>query len=461
MSVKKKIILWFTSILIIVVAVTFFAIISVSRSIIKENLKLSLEETVEKNVNDIDYYYILSEENEDIYNQYIAYKNGFLEIDTDFLDKIGGVTTGLYHENGDLIYGENPLGQSLSELEFSNYSFKTIEVEGEKYFVFDRLLVGLGIDGLWLRGTIAESYGMATLNSVAGISLIILCIIVLLSVVAGILIIENIMLPVKKITNAAIKIGNGNDLKERINMGDGKDDFKILANQFDKMVDRLDTAFEKEKRFTSDASHELRTPVAVISAQCEYALDSEKSVEEYVESLEVIARQTKRMSSLINDMLYLTRFENKKDGYEMQDFDFSQCVSQICEDMSLIESKNISLSYTVEDGIIINGNHSLLERLILNLISNAYKYGKENGKITVSLFRQDGKVHLSVADDGIGIAPEEKEKIFDRFYRSDKSRSEAGTGLGLAIALEIAKLHGGNITLQSTPSIGSTFTLIL
>ncbi len=461
MSVKKKIILWFTSILIIVVAVTFFAIISVSRSIIKENLKLSLEETVEKNVNDIDYYYILSEENEDIYNQYILYKDGFLEIDTDFLDKIGGVTTGLYNETGDLIYGENPLGQALSELEFSNYSFKTIEVEGEKYFVFDRLLVGLGIDGLWLRGTIAESYGMATLNSVAGISLIILCIIVLLSVVAGILIIENIMLPVKKITNAAIKIGNGNDLKERINMGDGKDDFKILANQFDKMVDRLDAAFEKEKRFTSDASHELRTPVAVISAQCEYALDSEKSIEEYVESLEVISRQTKRMSSLINDMLYLTRFENKKDGYEMQEFDFSQCVSQICEDMSLIESKNITLSYNVEKDIFVNGNHSLLERLILNLISNAYKYGKENGKITVSLFKKDGKIHLSVADDGIGIAPEEKEKIFDRFYRSDKSRSESGTGLGLAIALEIAKLHGGNITLQSTPSIGSTFTLIL
>lgn len=463
MSVKKKIILWFSSILIAVVAVTFFTVFYVSKSIIRENLKVTLEETVEKNSSGIDYYYILSEENEDVYNQYIAYKGGFLEIDAHFLDKIGGITTGLYYENGDLIYGENPVGKPLGDIAFLNSSIRTFKAKGEKYYIFDRKLDEVGIEGLWLRGIVSESSATAELNNIAWISFIILCIIILLSVVIGIIIIESIMKPVGKITSAAIKIGNGNDLKERINIGEGKDDFKILANQFDKMVDRLDKAFEKEKRFTSDASHELRTPVAVISAQCEYTLESPREIDEYIEALEVISRQTKRMSSLINDMLYLSRFENKKGQYTFEEFDFSQCVTELCKDMSLIEHKGITLFYSIEGNVSINGVRELLERLISNLISNAYKYGKENGEIHVNLSKDEksGKIHLSVSDNGIGIDETEKEKIFDRFYRSDKSRSEAGTGLGLSLALEIAKLHGGTITIDSKLGEGSTFTLVI
>ncbi len=463
MSVKKKIILWFSSILVAVVVVTFFTIISVGKSIIIKNLKTSLEEMVDKNSNNIEYYYILSEENEDIYNQYISYKDGFLEITSDFLDNSNGISSGIYHESGELIYGENPIGRSLDKVPFLNSSIQTLSDSGEKYFVFDRKLDGIGIEGLWLRGTISESTGNEELNRIGNISFFILCIIVYLGIVVGIIIIERIMKPVKKITDAAIKIGNGNDLKARINMGDGKDDFKILANQFDKMVDRLDKAFEKEKRFTSDASHELRTPVAVISAQCEYTLESPREIDEYIESLEVISRQTQRMSSLINDMLYLSRFENKKGKYKFEDFDFSLCISQLCKDMSLIDQKNITLYHDIEENITIKGERELLERLVSNLISNAYKYGKENGEIKVSLSRdlQNGKIKLSVADNGIGISEEEKEKIFDRFYRSDKSRSEAGTGLGLSLALEIAKLHGGDIIIESELDKGSTFIVLL
>ena len=227
------------------------------------------------------------------------------------------------------------------------------------------------------------------------------------------------------------------------------------------MVDRLDKAFEKEKRFTSDASHELRTPVAVISAQCEYTLESPRDTEEYIEALEVISRQTQRMSALINDMLYLSRFENKKAQYIFEEFDFSACVSQICKDISLIENKGIQLSYDISNGIFFNGEKELLERMILNLIGNAYKYGKENGEIKVTLQKVDGvNIKLSVSDNGIGISDSEKEKIFERFYRSDKSRSESGTGLGLSLALEIAKLHGGDILLESVLGVGSTFTFV-
>ena len=441
----------------------FFVIISASSIVLKETLKSTLVETVENNTNEIEYYYILSEENKNSYSQYISYKGGYIEINDIFIDEISGIISGIYEKNGNLIYGENPLGEKLLKKGFSNGIVQTLEIDNEKYYIFDRKLDHLGIKDVWLRGVVSENKALSDISDISKISFIILCVVIHIGVIVGIYIIEKVFRPIKKITEAAIKIGNSADLKERINMGERKDEFKILANQFDKMVDKLDKTFESEKRFTSDASHELRTPVAVISAQCEYILESPRDVEEYIEALEVISRQNKRMSSLIDDMLSLSRFENKKNKYVFSEFDFSSSINAICKDMSLIEKKNIKLSYHIEDNIVLNGEKDLLERLALNLISNAFKYGKENGSIFVSLERdkKTGKVLLSVSDNGIGISDEEKEKIFHRFYRSDKSRSEAGTGLGLSLVSEIAKLHGGVIELESKLNEGSTFTFIL
>ncbi len=441
----------------------FFVIISASSIVLKETLKSTLVETVESNSNEIEYYYILSEENKNSYSQYISYKGGYIEINDIFLDEISGIISGIYETNGNLIYGENPLGEKLLKKGFSNGIVQTLEIDNEKYYIFDRKLDHLGTEDVWLRGVVSENKALSEISDISKISFIILCVVIHIGVIVGIYIIEKVFRPIKKITEAAIKIGNSADLKERINMGVGKDEFKILANQFDKMVDKLDKTFENEKRFTSDASHELRTPVAVISAQCEYILESPREIEEYIEALEVISRQNKRMSSLINDMLSLSRFENKKNKYVFSEFDFSSSIDAICKDMSLIEKKNIKLSYNIEDNIFLNGEKELLERLALNLISNAFKYGKENGSIFVSLKKDEkkGKVRLSVSDNGIGISDEEKEKIFDRFYRSDKSRSESGTGLGLSLVSEIAKLHGGVIELESKLNEGSTFTFIV
>ncbi len=463
MSVKRKIILWFTTILVFISLIMFFVIISVSSSVLKDTLKTSLMESIQKNASEIDYYYILSEENENAYVQYISYKDGFIEIDDGFLDETNGIISGIYESNGNLIYGENPLREALLRKGFSNGIVQTLNVSDENYYVFDIRLDHLGIEDVWLRGVVSENKALSEISDIAKISFIVVCIMIHIGVIVGIHIMDKIFNPVNKITDAAIKIGNSADLKERINMGEGKDEFKILANQFDKMVDRLDKAFESEKRFTSDASHELRTPVSVISAQCEYILESPRETEEYIEALEVISRQNKRMSSLINDMLSLSRFENKKNKYIFSEFDFSSSINAICKDMALIEKKNIKLTYSVEDGIVINGEKELLERLALNLISNAFKYGKENGSIFVSLKKdkKTEKIIFSVQDDGIGISDEEKDKIFDRFYRSDKSRSESGTGLGLSLVAEIAKLHGGKIQLESKLGEGSTFSFII
>lgn len=459
MSIKTKVTLWFSAILIIVVSVTFITVISVSDSILQKTVKDSLIEAVEKNTEEIEYYYILSDEEFDKYNEYISFNGGFLEVDDDFLNTTNGITIGLYTENGSLIYGENILGKVISETPFSDTVIKTITVSKTEYYIFDRKLDDKTLDGLWLRGVVSATEGDSKLSVITEISLTVLLLIMLIGIVIGVFIAGRVLKPIGKITDAAEKITDG-DLKQRINLGEGTDELKVLANQFDKMVDKLDRSFEEERRFTSDASHELRTPVSVISAQCEYALESPMEIEEYIESLEVIQRQSKKMASLINDMLYISRFENKKDDYVFKKENVSELVLDICNDMSVIKEKNITLSHTIEKDIFADIEKELFERLLSNLITNSYKYGKENGKIEVSLKSKDGKTYLSVSDDGIGISEDEKEKVFKRFYRSDKSRNGSGTGLGLSLATEIAKLHGGEITLESELDKGSTFTFI-
>ncbi len=224
------------------------------------------------------------------------------------------------------------------------------------------------------------------------------------------------------------------------------------------MLDRLETSFEKERRFTADVSHELRTPTSVVLAQCEYALEAPRPEMEYVRSLEVIERQGRKMSKLINEMLAFTRLERGTDRYPMQSLDLSALVRDACEDLSLIREKGITLTAGIADGVTVRGNPELLSRLLTNLVGNAYRYGRADGHIRVDLSTADGDALLRVTDDGIGISEDDRTKIFDRFYQADPSRSDAGSGLGLAMASEIARFHGGSLSVESRLGEGSVFT---
>lgn len=139
----------------------------------------------------------------------------------------------------------------------------------------------------------------------------------------------------------------------------------------------------------------------------------------------------------------------------------TELVTSVCTDMALIREKGISLRFDAENDVTFYGNRELLSRLLINLISNAYRYGREDGHIFVRLWLGNGKLCLSVADDGIGIDREEQQKIFRRFYQADNSRSGIGLGLGLSMAQEIARFHGGEVIVESTPGKGSVFTLTL
>lgn len=462
LSIRLKITLWFSAALLLVVAITYFVILSASDQVIQKTIRDSLIEAVENNVDEVEFYTGIDDVDlENDVDQFIEYKNGYLEIDDDFLDSVNGVYTALYHSDGFMLYGENPVALETSKLTFSDARVQRVIVRGTVYYVFDRELSGTGLEGLWLRGVVSEKQGEIQLQTISRISLILLPALLILAVLGGYLIAGRMLKPIREISVTAAQISQGDDLKKRIEIGDGKDELHRLAHSFNGMFERLEQAFEAERQFTSDASHELRTPMSVIMAQCEYSLENPCTEEDYRNALRVIRRQGKKMSRLIDDMLVFMRLELHPDNYEKHPLDFSALTAAVCSDMALIREKGISLESNIEPGAAVMGNEGLLTRLLTNLISNAYRYGRENGHIFVALKKETGGILLTVSDDGIGIAEDEQEKIFHRFYQTDSSRSDTGTGLGLSMVKEIAEFHGGRITVKSKPGAGSTFSFIM
>ena len=459
-KLQWKLTCWFSASLLLMALLTFVIVFFVSHSVLQKNLKDELIHTVEDNLDEVEFYRSVSQMHIDgDTDHYIRYGVGYLEIDDDFLDQVNGICTGLYRENGELLYGENP----ITEVEipaFADGVCHTVRQGGEVYYLFDRQLEQSPIRELWLRGVVAESQADAPLRRIVRICLWCLGAMVLFAIGGGVAITRRALRPIRDLSQTAAQISGGDDLKKRIPAA-GNDELSQLAGAFNGMIQRLDEAFEAERQFASDASHELRTPMAVILAQCDEAMDAELSPEEYRQALRVIRRQGRRMNRMIAGMLECMRMERKSDLYAREDVDLSELTESLCQDLALIGEKGIQVTWEVEDGIHFTGDRTLLSRLIANLVGNAYRYGRENGHTQVTLNREGEHILLSVADDGIGIAPDQQEKIFRRLYQGASHRNGEGVGLGLSMARQIARMYGGEITVKSTPGTGSTFTVRL
>ncbi len=450
-SIRGKITLWFAAFLVVMVGVSSFTVLFVSNQVIQKTIRDGLVNTVERNVDEIEYYADLDALKASAEVQHsIKYEAGFLKIDDDFLDEVNEVYTALYRSSGALLYGENPIAEALSGLRFIDGQMQEVKVDGLRYYVFDRELSRQGLERLWLRGVVAETQGSQQISDISHLSLIVLPSLLLLALAGGYIIAGRMLRPVQDISDAAAKIGSGGDLKQRIRLGAGKDELHQLADRFNEMFSRLEESFDAQRQFTSDASHELRTPAAVILVQCELSLEKQRTPEEYEDALGVIQRQGRKMNRLIGDMLDFTRLEQQSESYTRERVDLSELVSDLCGDMALIGERGIQLEHTQQPQLMVYGNRELLSRLVTNLNSNAYRYEKDNGHIWVCLqAAENGHIVLTVTDDGIGIPKEEQEKIFQRFYQVDGSRTGAGIGLGLSMAREIARFHGGTLTVES------------
>lgn len=249
------------------------------------------------------------------------------------------------------------------------------------------------------------------------------------------------------------------ELSQRIEGYPAQDEIGSLAESFNRMLARLDKAFSEQKRFSSDAAHELKTPLAVIKTNLDVLrLDDAPDVEEYEKTLGVVERQTNRMMKLVDGLFAMT----SQRGYELdENVDFDRMFGDIIAELEpRIREKNLEV-VLYRGGLQTMGNVVMLTRAFSNLVENAVKYHVENGRIVIRTESDGVWDIITVADNGIGIPPEKLEWIFKPFYRADESRSQTeGAGLGLAIVSEIIAGHGGSISAKS--GNGETvFTVLL
>ena len=441
LSIKGRVTLWYTVLMVILVILVLVFMFSVSDTMIETSARNDLKSQVTKSADEIEY------------------DDGKLEIDDDVDYLSHGIYILIYDADGSLIDGKMPDGFATGTV-LEDGDTKTVEIDGEPYYVYDVRLTFDSHEDVWVRGITAVSDSAAAMDTMLNIAFISLPFLVILAAAGGYWITKRAFRPVEQIRAAADRIGEGHDLSRRIHLTGGKDEIYALAATFDSMFDRLQRSFEAEKQLTADASHELRTPVTVITAQCEYVMEHAKSEEEMKDAFAVILRQAQKMSGLISQMLTLARADRGLEKLHPEAFNLSEMVDIIADEQrAAAQEKDISITTEIEPDIIVKADHTMIARLVINLLSNAIQYGSPKGFAHITLRRSDDRVTLQVRDNGAGISAEHLPKIWDRFYRADASRTGGGgAGLGLAMVKWIAEAHGGYVSVESAPGLGSTFT---
>jgi len=287
----------------------------------------------------------------------------------------------------------------------------------------------------------------------------------LLAAIGGSFLAGRALAPMTRVRRDVEKIIDQADLGHRVSSGLPDDEVGRLARTFDQLLERVQQAMDRERRFTSDASHELRSPLTVLKGEISVALSRERRLEEYHNTLMQLEPTVDDMIQLVEDLLTLTRAAGNKQIVSMSPLNIVGLVSTICDRLQIVAtSKAITLQSSADrPSMIVLGDRIKLQRVFTNLIDNALRYTAKGGKVEVAVHNEGYSVHIDVRDTGRGISAEHLPRLFQRFYRadSDRARDSGGTGLGLAIAQTIARSHGGRITVESTQGRGSCFTVAL
>ncbi|MCL2034782.1 MAG: HAMP domain-containing histidine kinase [Oscillospiraceae bacterium] len=254
-----------------------------------------------------------------------------------------------------------------------------------------------------------------------------------------------------------------NELSRRIVISDEREELKGLAFAINSMLDRLDAAYSSQLRFVSDASHELRTPIAVIQGYANM-LDrwGKNDTDTLQESIDAIKYEAAGMQDLVEQLLFLARSDNRSIALNIETVNLTALADEVFRETRMIDSGH-EYHARLTDGLSVRGDMQLLKQAVRIFMDNAIKYTPSGGMITISTLDEDGHAKISVTDNGLGIPPDDLEKIFERFFRSDESRTRetGGTGLGLSIAKWIIDRHGGFVEVTSRVDIGTKITAAL
>ncbi len=287
-------------------------------------------------------------------------------------------------------------------------------------------------------------------------------IILILGTLGGWILARRSLSPIGYIAAKAQSITSQN-LGERLSPRGTDDEMDDLIRTINGMISRLESSFKRMAEFTADASHELKTPICAMRGEAEVLLLKERKVEEYQEGLANFIEQFDHLNQMINDLTLLSKVDSAEVTLKMTPLRLDLLIKDLCNFFQILaEQKNIALEAGPLEEVTVMGDKVRLQQLFTNLIDNAIKY-TSRGTIRVTVEKDEGAVAVKVSDTGMGIPEEEREKIFKRFYRMDKSRSKetGGVGLGLSIAEWVARAHQGRIEVDSKVNQGSTFTVYL
>lgn len=269
--------------------------------------------------------------------------------------------------------------------------------------------------------------------------------------------------PIDRLTRLARRI-TADDLSARLDLNLPNDEVGRLARTLDEMIARLDEAFRRQRQFTADASHELRSPLTAIKGQVGLVRSKRRDEETYRKVLGVVEDEVDQMVRMVDSLLTLARADAGQISISPEPVDLRELTESVAEQMRpLADGKGVAVAVESGPSVVIDGDETLLIRLLLNLLSNAIKFTPDGGRVDLGCKIEEHRAILWVRDTGIGIAREHLGRIFDRFYRIDTARtdSEEGTGLGLSICQWIAHAHGGSIEVASEVGRGTTFTVSL
>lgn len=440
-SVQARLTLWYTLLMAGMGGLLLGFLVLISGTVSTQTAMDQLEATLRRNL-----------------SQITQGADGAPQLGEEFAFYDNGVYTLVYSQGEALLAGQVPVSFTAAE-PFQNGQNRPVDVAGARYYVMDFWLPNGWEGGLWVRGILEAPENPQLLTNLMFIAMVTLPAFLLLAALGGYGIARRAFRPLKEITSTAAAINEAADLSARVAVPPGDHEFSRLAATFNQMFARLEGAFEAEKQFTADASHELRTPVSVIKSACEYAEKYGETPEEQRETLAMIHRQADRMAELIQQLLSITRLDQGTEGLRLEPLDLAALVEGVCAEQPYPRQR---LFCQVGGAVWVRGDAGLLRRLLQNLIDNGFKYGTPQGHVWVTLEGKGNTARLQVRDDGIGIPEDQQEKVWQRFYQVDPSRREGGgAGLGLAMVKKIAQLHGGTVTLDSAPGRGSAFTLLL
>ncbi len=440
-SIKSKLFIsYFFTIFIIIISLCFFSIYFFNQNKQKDNNKLLSTTYIE-----IEKFLKNNSQNK------IKNIDIHIDLQNQFL---------IIFQNKDIIFSNETLHNTEKILNFlrinknkeqhHNTHIKDLELNYIKKSIND-YQVYLGINERYLNKSLSEIYLVIIISNI---------VIFFILTILGYLLINKTINPLKQILNELKVLQNNDDLSKRLKENKTNDEFEQLINSLNKMLENIENSVKNIKQFTSDASHELKTPLTVIQGHIDLCKKENVSKEELVKTLNQIDLEQKKLQEIIKAFLLLSRID--KEGTKNKNASLDKILFECIEvNLLYLEEKNLKLEFDIQEDLEINFDEKYLQIVINNLLLNAIKYTKK-GFVFIEAKRVNKKVVLKIQDSGIGIEEKNQSKIFERFYRVDKARTDMkdGIGLGLAIVKKICDRYNCKIVLESKVQKGSTFSLI-